>query len=194
MGTEQLTCPICRQELPAGETFCRRCMSDVLDHSPSVSEPEVSESTDAGTSGATDVTCQNCGDRGQPGQECRQCRQILLVPITSRAASVRLLFPSGAEATIPTDTEVMIGRQSEIPAVRQTLASFDVVSRVHCYLTVDSTANQITVRDPGSANHTWVGDDPLEVGTDEFRVAPLPSRIRLGRSLAITISGVEADR
>lgn len=99
-----------------------------------------------------------------------------------------MLLPSGARVSVPAGREIIVGRQSDIPEIRQGLEPFDVVSRRHCFITIALEGDRVSVRDPGSVNHTWVGDDPAEVRPDETRIVPLPVRLRLGQHLSITVS------
>jgi pSer/pThr/pTyr-binding forkhead associated (FHA) protein len=112
------------------------------------------------------------------------------IPVLSGVSPsvVSLLLPSGQRASIPRGQEITIGRQSEIPEVRAGLEPFDVVGRRHCYITVGLGRDKAIVRDPGSTNGTWVGDNPRQVSEQEQRSVELPTRIRLGQHLSITIT------
>ena len=64
---------------------------------------------------------------------------------------------------------------------------YDAVSRRHCLITVTPDGARVRVRDPGSANGTWLGDDPAQIRPGETRTAALPVRLRLGLHLSTTI-------
>ena len=191
-----MTCPLCGGQHPEGTTWCPTLWAEIPPDEPPdepiepAVEPAVAQEC---PDDDAQVTCPGCGDQGHPGQECRQCGQTIpggvvrTAPVAGQTATV--LLPSGDRTPIPRGREVTIGRNSELPGIRQGLEPFDAVSRRHCYVTVDPTGASVTVRDPGSANHTWVGDDPTRLGDDEQRTVPLPVRLRLGQHLSITISG-----
>jgi pSer/pThr/pTyr-binding forkhead associated (FHA) protein len=101
-------------------------------------------------------------------------------------------LPSGARVRIPCGALIVLGREANVPEIREALEPFDTVSRRHCYFTVDASGTQIAVRDAGSVNGTWTADEPTEVPADEWRFAALPARIRLGRHLSVGVSGEEA--
>jgi hypothetical protein len=160
---------------------------DVKDDDPSgAKESNACESQDP-------VICPNCGDRGYPGDECRQCGQIIPAVKSTGDGHIIALMPSGNRVNIPCGREVAIGRESDVSKVCRLLEDFDAVSRLHCYVRVDFAGTCITVRDPGSTNRTWVGDDPLPLQADELRTTKLPTRVRLGKSVFIEFSQGEAS-
>jgi hypothetical protein len=177
---EVMTCPYCGEEYPAGTDYCSKCFTYI---SLSPSEPEGQEEDGARLS----VTCPQCGDIGHPGEECRQCGATFPLLQSVAQRTVSLCLPSGTRLRIPCDQEILIGRQSNVLEIKQALESFDVVSRKHCSILVTGDGSQMTVRDHGSSNHTWVGDDPVELGPNEQRRVSLPVRIRLGQRLFISI-------
>jgi hypothetical protein len=139
------------------------------------------------------VTCPVCGDVGAAGQPCRQCGATLPTVnavATSASGTATLRLPSGERVVVPRGREVLIGRMSDIPEIARALEPFDVVGRRHCFIAVSSAENVVSVRDPGSTNGTWVGDDPYPLRAGEPRLAPLPARIRLGQHLAIIVEGM----
>ena len=105
---------------------------------------------------------------------------------------VSLHLPNGQQVGLPRGREIVIGRQSEISEISESLAPLDShVSRRHCYVTIDPVQSQVTIRDPGSTNHTWVGDDPQELASTEQRTVNLPIRIRLGQYIGVYIALVD---
>jgi len=180
-----MTCPLCGQQHPETSTYCTTLWTEI----PAPAEPVEAEPDTEELDPSIDiVTCPECGDQGTAGTECRQCGKPLPVarPLTARAGT--MLLPSGARVSVPAGREIIVGRQSDIPEIRQGLEPFDVVSRRHCFITIALEGDRVSVRDPGSVNHTWVGDDPAEVRPDETRIVPLPVRLRLGQHLSITVS------
>ena len=108
-----------------------------------------------------------------------QCGQTL--PSPAAGASTALVLPSGDRVSIPRGRELVVGRLSDTPGIRRALHDYDAVSRRHCLITVTPDGARIRVRDPGSANGTWLGDDPAQIRPGETRTAALPVRLRLGR-------------
>lgn len=142
-----------------------------------------------------EVSCPNCGDHGLAGSECRQCGGLIpnVAPIPARAAaggrSAFVVLPSGRRVALPANRDIAIGRESELDEVRADLEPFDAVSRTHCVVRFDPVSNTLTVADPGSLNHTWVGSDPRALQPGERRSVSLPVRLRLGQHLAVSIAG-----
>ena len=132
------------------------------------------------------AVCFVCGCPGSPGEECMQCGQTL--PSPAAGASTALVLPSGDRVSIPRGRELVVGRLSDTPGIRRALHDYDAVSRRHCLITVTPDGARVRVRDPGSANGTWLGDDPAQIRPGETRTAALPVRLRLGLHLSITIS------
>lgn len=192
---DTMTCPLCDQQHPAATTYCTTLWTPI----PSAVGPSTSDSsaddvvTDDSPGLVTTpkstslVTCATCGDQGHPGQRCRQCFDPLPAAQPAAIDSAVVVLPSGTRIRIPCGQEVLIGRHSDVPLIRQGLESFDAVGRRHCYVTV-SGAGEVSVRDPGSTNGTWVGDDSRQVLPDETRTVRLPARVRLGQHLSITFA------
>lgn len=132
------------------------------------------------------AVCPVCGCPGSPGEECMQCGRAL--PPPAAAAGTALVLPSGDRVSIPRGRELVVGRLSDTPGIRRALHDYDAVSRRHCLITVEPDGARVRVRDPGSANGTWLGDDPAQIRPGETRTAALPVRLRLGLNLSITIS------
>ena len=132
------------------------------------------------------AVCSVCGCPGSPGEECMQCGQAL--PPPAAGVNTALVLPSGDRVSIPRGRELVVGRLSDTPGIRRALHDYDAVSRRHCLITVTSDGARVRVRDPGSANGTWLGDDPAQIRPGETRTAVLPVRLRLGLHLSITIS------
>ena len=172
-------CPFDDHEHPVTETYCRWAFTPLPENwfVPAAPPPP-------GPSGPQ-VICSECGLAGQAGAECVQCGAPLGHP-TGAAGTVAEL-PSGRTVAIPHGREVMIGRLSEIPEIRDGLEQFDAVSRRHCLVTISPAGDRVTVRDPDSANGTWVGDAPEEVAPDEARTSTLPVRLRLGQRVYVTL-------
>lgn len=173
-------CPLGDHEHPVTETYCDESFSTLpVNWATPATAPPPAQSMGG-------VTCADCGFDGTPGTECLQCGMELPQPSAAQTAS--LLLPSGDAVPIPRGRDVVIGRQSDIDGIRHGLEPFDAVSRRHCYVSISSAGDDLTVRDPGSANHTWVGDNPEHVEPDEIRSASLPVRLRLGQHVSVTIS------
>lgn len=132
------------------------------------------------------AVCPVCGCPGSPGEECMQCGRAL--PPPAAGAGTALVLPSGDRVSIPRGRELVVGRLSDTPGIRRALHDYDAVSRRHCLITVEPDGARVRVRDPGSANGTWLGDDPAQIRPGETRTAALPVRLRLGLNLSITIS------
>ena len=190
---EHMTCPWGPHTHPVGTTWCMEMFAeipapDALATRPiprPVDPPVVESLPPAPRSLPEPVSCPNCGDRGTPGEECRQC--FTIIPGPGPGGPAVLVLPSGTVVRVPRDRQLTIGRESEVDAVSTALDPFDGVSRRHCLVTIDPVRDEITVRDPGSLNRTWLGDDPREIGPQEARVVALPALLRLGRNLTIRI-------
>jgi NADPH-dependent ferric siderophore reductase len=102
-------------------------------------------------------------------------------------------MPTGECIPLVPGSQVLIGRDSNVPEIKAALERFDAVSRKHCYVKISEDGKSITVNDPGSTNHTWLDSDTEYLRTDEHRNADLPVNIHLGRNLAIAfkLGGVE---
>lgn len=186
-----MTCPLCRREHPASTTYCPNYWAEIPAAPPEPPRTEsamITPTAPALASSAERVTCPECGFTGTPGAECPQCGFHEL-PRDSSMRTASFQLPSGQVVSIPRGRDVVIGRQSDIAGIRHGLEPFDAVSRRHCCVSISPAGDKVTVRDPGSANHTWVGDDPAHVEPDEIRVASLPVRLRLGQHVTVTISG-----
>lgn len=178
---DELTqCPFCCERHPVATAYCPVMLTPLPRDAPDDSDRVPVPDPPVVLSG----TCSNCGDAGSTGRACRQCGSPLTErPVGHRRAS--LYLPSGGRVALPTAKPVMLGRRSEIPEIRAALDPFDAVSRRHCSITVDGDRGVVTVRDEGSTNHTWVGDDELHEG--DLLTVPLPVSIRFGRHLSVTV-------
>lgn len=190
---DTMTCPLCGRQHPAGTTWCPVLFQDIshLLGGVSVALPASQESElDVREPDAEPVDCPNCGARGRAGEACIQCMEVIPRPTSGirQARQVYVVLPSMQGVAIPRGTEVAIGRRSSIAAISTGLEAFDGVSRRHCYVTIDTVRDTATIRDPGSLNHTWVGDDANQLGAEERRETALPVRIRLGQTAYLTIT------
>jgi ribosomal protein L32 len=200
---DTMTCPLCGQEHPVGTTYCPNAWADIPVPGPAPDceaeeggscEPE-QESEGINTDGAVDrllVVCPDCGDEGLPGSVCRQCGQTLPQAGSRCARTVCLRMPDGVSVPVPCGQEILIGRDSEIAAIKRFLEPYKVVSHRHCYLTILPDGQSVIIRDPISTNGTWVGDNPDRIRPDEQRQARLPAQIRLGLRLHVTV-GSDGD-
>jgi len=136
------------------------------------------------------VTCPNCGDSGRPGQRCRQCQQTIPGGASSGGGQAFVVLANGQRVYLPRGREVIIGRESEIMEIGIGLP--DTVSRRHCAVVIDPTLDQVTVRDLGSLNHTYVGTELSGLAKNQTRTAALPVRLGLGTSLSIMIAAEAA--
>lgn len=190
---DTITCPLCGREHPAGTTWCPVLFQDIsrLPGGALVEPPSAPESEPVDRGPDTEsVHCPNCGARGHPGDSCIQCTEIIPLPAPGihQSRQVYVVLPSMQGVAIPRGSEIAIGRQSHIAGISTGLEAFDGVSRRHCYVTIDAVRDTATIRDPGSLNHTWVGDDTNELGAEERREVALPVRIRLGQTAYLTIT------
>ncbi len=183
---DTVSCPLCGGQHPT--RYCDVLLTPFPDPEAPPSPPQEPEPEPSGVA----VTCPACGMAGWAGRECDQCGTPLASPSTGQAATATLVLPAGGAVSVPRGREILIGRHSDVAGIRHGLEPYDVVSRRHCYVTVSTTRDEITVRDPGSANGTWTGDDPVEIRPDERRPVALPARIRLGQETYITITAGEA--
>lgn len=188
-----MTCPLCGREHPAGTTWCPVLFQDVAhlvaDAAP---EPPADRRADAAAQipDTERVMCPNCGAGGRPGAACIQCMEIIPLPAaaTKQLRPVYVVLPSMHAVAIPRGSEVAIGRQSTIAALSRGLEAFDGVSRHHCFVKVDTERDTATIRDLGSLNHTWVGDEAHELRAEERLEVALPVRLRLGQTAYLTIT------
>jgi predicted RNA-binding Zn-ribbon protein involved in translation (DUF1610 family) len=128
--------------------------------------------------------CLSCGAKGHPGEECPQCSEIIPIKSNGTKQFIVAQMPLGELITIPCEQEVIIGRNSGNPEIDKALSSPDFndeVSRKHCYVKINAEGTLITVRDPGSTNHTWVGDDPNFLRVGDLVCVSLPISVRLGK-------------
>ena len=182
---DTVSCPLCGGEHPT--RYCEVLLTPFPDLGepppPPTDEPEAPREA---------VICSACGMQGQAGRECDQCGTLLSSHSAGRATTATVQLPTGSAVLVPRGREILIGRHSDLEGIRQGLEQFDVVSRRHCYITISAVSDEATVRDAGSANGTWVGDDPVEVRADDLRPVALPARIRLGQETFITIRAGQA--
>lgn len=196
MAEDTMTCPACHGMHPAGSAYCTELwipidsMQDItnqdddagrgqqITHEPS-SEPTADDDAPA---------CPVCQDTLRVQNRCRQCGYDFG---GTTSPPVTIVLPSGESIPVPSASEVVIGRLSEDPTIRDALEPFEAVSRRHCTLRVDPDGAHVTVKDLRSSNGTWVGDDPEQLAIGESRRVPLPARIRLGRHLSLTIRAQE---
>ena len=213
---DQVTCPLCGLH-PVSDDYCSTLLTEIPpgrlcadpgapSEPPSPGEPPHDDSARAddtriqvppaqgraapagpapAPAPAERAVCPVCGCPGRPGGECLQCGRGQ--PAPDAGAGPALALPSGDRVSIPRGRELVVGRLSDTPGIRRALHDYDAVSRRHCLITVAPDGARVSVRDPGSANGTWLGDDPERIRPGETRTAALPARLRLGLHLSITI-------
>lgn len=192
---DTMTCPACKQPHPVGTTWCPVMFCEIpqVRDEPDRLEPPAPDDV-AGPPQEHEADlgrgeCPTCGANGPIGQPCPQCLDVIPRPgARLRPRQVYIVLPSFRGVAVPRGREIVIGRQSDIPEIREELEAFDAVSRQHCFVTVDAARDIASVRDPNSTNGTWVGDDEVEIGAEELRASPLPTRIRLGQAAYLTIT------
>lgn len=195
---DAMTCPLCRGKHPLGTTWCSTMFAEITQPVPlsgteSLAPAEllpVEPAESAAADESPEAVCGRCGDIGPVGEACRQCGSVISGsrPVGA-AGQTAMVLPSGVRVPLPKGLEIAVGRGSELAELRSALAAFDAVSRQHFLLIVDPARARVAVRDPGSTNGTWVGDDPRRVQPGEVRYADLPVRIRLGQETIILIEG-----
>ena len=194
-----MRCPCCGQWHPQGTTYCdidhvqlsELSFTGVVTQEESTSSIQLPSSTPIPSTLREIVTCKKCGRHQYPGEEC-SCGEVIPSDQSESDRTIKLLLPDGKSITIPCGQEILVGRHSEIPEIKEflSLGQFDDrVSRMHCRIEVDPSGTQLTVRDLKSINGTWVGESPpVKLRSDEPHTAKLPVRIRLGSDLPVFLS------
>lgn len=99
-------------------------------------------------------------------------------------SAVRISFPNGSSVRIPEGRECCIGRESDIFEIKRAIAGNGYVSRKHCTVRVDGERRTLSVRDEGSTNGTFVGNERHQV-FDKVEV-PLPAVVWLGSHVKLS--------
>lgn len=184
-----LICRSCRQEVIPGDIICPTCRANltggdaVVDSAEVRAEVPTEASAEASAEEPAARPCPHCGHELPDGEEhlCPACLQPL-----GRALVVQLETSSGGRwrhVVLPGGS-LLLGRDPRQSPAAAVLATFDVVSRRHAQVCMDS-GGQATVADLGSTNGTFVDDEPVRDGV----AAPLRpgSRLRLGSSVSLTV-------
>jgi pSer/pThr/pTyr-binding forkhead associated (FHA) protein len=165
------------------------------------SSAEVSDERDADDMFFQRTSCVVCGAYSQPCHPCPNCGEptpgvSLPATGTSRASSkqiAKLHLPNGDSLVLPPGVEISIGKESLVPQVAAALRQFESVSRRHCLITVDPARRRVVIRDPGSTNRTYIGDDTANPVGSTGQVVQLPAKIRLGKFTAVLTITLEEE-
>ena len=175
----QTQCPSCGDFGTPGEE-CRQCGKTIPSAMPEepMSEEAGFPEDDKGDGGAFACNVHEQVDQVQdaPAQQA--------IP-----ASVTARMPDGTPIELPVGAPIDIGRESNLPRIRQSLERYSQVSRNHCTLRITQDARSVSVIDRNSLNGTWIDDrghiEKLVSGQET--TCALPARIRLGQILYLSI-------
>jgi hypothetical protein len=195
----ELICPSCKQQFPAGQMICPRCIGplvsgDMLRADSAPAKPgDPAESADPAESGvpaqppapehATPaVSAPESAERGIP---CRDpdCEHSGRVPSAGCATCGRLIrvrFPWG-DTPIEPGASLVVGRAED--PLAGNLAEYLNVSRRHAEIRNDG--GDLVVKDLNSANGTFINDELIPPG----REVPLRGRdkVRFAADLSAEI-------
>ena len=182
---KMMQCPSCGGEHPVGTTYCSVFHEDLTNIEEAINRESEGSPCEFGSSDEEveyGDLCPSCGyHEWRPEELCPAC----MSPAVMR---IYLQFSSGRKVYIPRNQFITIGRESEVSAIRDELRYFDTISRQHCQISLSLDQNEMTIRDLGSTNHTWLGDGERELLYDEEKTASLPVDIHLGRHPRFTIT------
>ncbi len=124
-----------------------------------------------------------------PAQSSTVVPAISLSPEATRreVSAAYLALPNGTRLNLCEGREYTLGRESCDSQIAQALSNSTYVSRRHCSIRVDFARAAVTVRDEGSTNGTFVGNDTQRRKVIGQETYPLPVQIWLGTHVHVSI-------
>lgn len=195
----EVRCPSCGDVGQPGNA-CRQCGQMLPEQCGQGEDAEIGAAESPAPGGCTDDPCSPLQEpeleqlqrqqpeqsRAQPWAQADGPQPADPQPAAVRT-SVKVLMPNGYPIELSCGAEMLIGRESASSRIRDALSQFSNVSRRHCMLSASNDGALVTVRDLGSTNGTWIEGRTDKIPPETPVAVPVPTRIRLGERLFVSI-------